>query len=438
MSMQPKGRIVSVYALAWLACFATQRGAAQSQSGAATEQAAATFMATATEEAVQASDRPSLQIYGFSDFAVNTVLRDGTEAIEGYFGESPGFSIGNLNVYLDADLKDGFRSLAEVRFSYMPNGAPDLTTGQRQSTLASDYTLFGQTSAWGGVVIERAWVEYQAHPLLTLRAGQWLTPVGIWNVDHGSPTIIPALKPYVITANMFPIRQTGFELYGSQLLGASTVVGYHLTLSNGRGNVDSYLDFDRNKALGLRLYVTSHVLGELTVGISGFMGRSTDSNRIQATIRDHDAKLSAAIASQYDELTYAADVLWKVSNLHVQLELIGNQGVYTEGGRPRASLSDGVGLVPDFERWGGYALFAYRLPWLTLMPFVDVEYVADGNAATGGPASSGRIVAFSGGLNVRPGSSVVLKAQYYHGIVKNQGSKAASWDNVAATIAWSF
>jgi hypothetical protein len=72
------------------------------------------------------------------------------------------------------------------------------------------------------------------------------------------------------------------------------------------------------------------------------------------------------------------------------------------------------------------------------MPFVDLEYVADGNAVTGGPASSGRVYAGSVGLNVRPGSSVVLKLQYYHGVVKNRGSSTQSFDTLAGTIAWSF
>jgi hypothetical protein len=390
------------------------------------------------QQVIDARENPALRLYGFADFGVTTMLRDGTRAIEGYFGASPRFAVGNLNVYLEADLADGFRSLAELRFTYLPNGAPDLSTGMRTSTLASDYTQFGQSVAWGGVVIERVFLEYEFHPLLTLRAGQWLTPVGVWNVDHGSPTIIPAMRPYVITANLFPLRQTGFEVYGSQLFGRSLTVGYNFTLSNGRGNVDSYLDFDHNKALGLRVYATSRALGKLTLGGSVYYGRSTTSNRIVATLSGGNAGLEADIASQYDELAYAGDLQWRLAELRVQVEVFGNQGVYTARGRPRAPVSEGNGLVPDFARWGGYALIAYSLPWLTLMPFIDLEYVADGNAVTAGPASSGRVYAASGGLNLRPGSSVVLKVQYYHGVVKNRGSSTQSFDTLAGTVAWSF
>lgn len=410
-----------------------QPTAAEEEAGAASH-----IMDATVQDVIDAGKEPALRLYGFADFGTNWILRDGTRAIEGYFGEAPSFSVGNLNVYLEADLADGFRSLAEVRFTYLPNGSPDLSTGMRASTLASDYTQFGQSVAWGGVVIERVFVEYEAHPLLTFRAGQWLTPVGIWNVDHGSPTIIPAMRPYVITANMFPLRQTGIEIYGSQLFGQSLTLGYHVTLSNGRGNVDTYADFDSNKALGLRLFATLRAIGKLTLGTSLYYGRSTDSNQIMPTIADGNRGLAAKIASQYDELAYAADLQWRLAELRFQLEVFGNQGVYTAGGRPRAPLSEGTGLVPDFTRWGGYMLVGYALPWLTLMPFVDLEYIADGNAVTGGPASSGRVYAASGGLNMRPGSSVVLKLQYYHGVVKNRGSSAQSFDTVAGTIAWSF
>lgn len=81
-----------------------------------------------------------------------------------------------------------------------------------------------RSSALGRIQIERAWLEYSAHSLLTIRAGQGLTPVGIWNVDRGTPTIIPPSRPYVIGIGMFPTRQTGFELYGSYLLDESRPV----------------------------------------------------------------------------------------------------------------------------------------------------------------------------------------------------------------------
>ncbi|MET0340460.1 MAG: hypothetical protein ABW252_05630 [Polyangiales bacterium] len=392
---------------------------------------------TATAETLERSTSPSLSIYGFADFSVSTVVRDTGHTIEGYFGETPAFSVGNFNVYAAADLTRGFKSLAEVRFTFLPNGAPDLGTGLRTSTAASDYTQLSQPTRWGGVLIERIWLEYQILASLSIRVGHWLTPVGIWNVDHGSPTILTAFRPYVVGANLFPVRQTGFELHGSHLFGETTL-GYHLTLSNGRGNAETYADFDKNKAIGGRLYVSFEALGTLTLGVSAYYGRNTESDRIDVKGARGAYRLSPAISAQYDELAYAGDLLFKLAGLHVQLEVIATEGAYTERGRPRAPVIDGAGLVPDFRRWGGYLLIGYRLPWIGLMPLIDIEYMADGEAVTGGPASAGEILAVGGGFNLRPTPQVALKLGVYHGNVKGAGVPSAKFDSLTASVAWSF
>lgn len=383
--------------------------------------------------APEAAPVPSLSVYGFADFSVHAQSERSlpTELA----GNSPNFFVGNLNVYLRGDLTRGWKSLAEVRFTYLPNGriTRELT---RESTAASDYAEFYAPIRLGGLSIQRAWLEYTAHPLLTVRAGQWLTPIGVWNVDHGTPTIIPAVRPYIIGAGMFPQSQTGFEVYGSQFFG-DTTLGYHVTLSSGRGNVSDYADMDKNKALGARAFATFNQVGTLTLGGSLYFGRSTDA----------DIHLNAGapmpfaqdILSQYDEFVYAFDLLWKYSGFHLQSEFIHQSIAYTDAGRPPPGIPIYPGtLMPDDQVWGLYVLLAYELPWLPLMPFVLFDYSDLGSM----PFLTGVLDmqdVYGFGLNYRPVETVTIKGQYNQGKIHPlAGEPAGNLRIFRLTAAWSF
>jgi len=394
--------------------------------------ALAQLEAEATEAA--GASGPTFQVYGFADFTTRFLTRDdiGFKEIGAHSGT---MAIGNLNLYGAADLTHGWRSLFEVRFLYSPNGVLDFNTLQRTTTAVPDPADDLRPLYWGGIEIQRAYLEYNAHSLLTIRVGEFLTPYGIWNVDHGSPTIIPAAKPYPIGEHLFPDHQTGVEVFGSAPLG-DTSLGYHLTLSNGRGSSANYQDLDNNKAIGGRLLFTSHPAGTLTVGVSGYYGRSTESGaRIDGTALKQD------ITVQFDEFSYGADLLWQWEGLHLQGEIMGNDVKYTDEGRPAPAFlgpSTVVGLVPDHRRFGYYGLVGYRLPWLTLMPFLLGEYTDSGlKVGTGGsfPGGGG---ALSFGLNVRPIPTVALKAQFRHIFFVNEGTPASYLDDVLLSAAWSF
>ncbi len=405
----------------------------------AAETAAATAAAAEDDSAVNeqlvadaagkaSGDEYKLDIYGFADFTYTHLLNK-------FYSGPPynSFAVGNLNVYLASDLGSKFHSLAEVRFTYLPNGStafgPTGTT-TRTDTTVGDYADIGRPVRWGGIVIERAWLEYAAHPLLNIRAGHWLTPYGIWNVDHGSPTIIGVQRPYIVGDQLLPQSQTGLELYGKHDFSAFEL-GYHLTLSNGRGPIDTYQDLNNNKAIGGRLFMHADTpAGSVTLGGSFYTGRYTD--RVQQLVINPDGTGAFAfpITQDYHEVSYAADLKWEYAGALVQSEFILNQIRYND---PRPPLLGGTGFVPDTQRWGVYGLAGYRFDFLGTMPYAELEYYDSG------PALLGKSADVIGGLNIRPTGRVVLKAQYIYAWFPGSNLPPDSHYNVLNfQAAWSF
>src|SRR5262245_26836823 len=141
-------------------------------------------------QALGAFGRP-LQIYGFADFSYFVPFYARDSFLSSTLWPNQQFMVGNFNVYLAKEISARLRSLGEVRFTYMPNGTidPNLPTG-RVSTEAQDAADAYHVQRWGAIIIERLQIDYDLLPTLTVRAGQFLTPYGIWNVDHGTPTLI--------------------------------------------------------------------------------------------------------------------------------------------------------------------------------------------------------------------------------------------------------
>lgn len=348
-----------------------------------------------------------LQLYGFTDFTFSQPLAE-----QSFLSPYSTFWVGNFNLYIGSELGRNWRTLAEVRFTYLPHGQPPYTdtTQPRADTHVGDYADYDRPIRWGGIEIERAWLEYTLNNWLSIRAGQWLTPYGIWNVDHGSPVIVGVVRPYVVGDALFPERQTGIQLHGGTQLG-STQLGYHLTVSNGRGPIDSYRDLDKNKALGWRLFMRNESsIGNISLGFSGYWGRFTDS--LQEFVPDGEGfKLSYDVQTQFDELALAGDIKYEIGDYFLQSEVIANHSRFTDEGRPVVpAFAPGAsdGFAPDMNRWGVYGLTGYRTPWLGIMPFAGAEYYRFGTSYF--PLTAAWYV----GLNVRPIPRVVLKAQYTH------------------------
>jgi hypothetical protein len=379
---------------------------------------------------------PVLDVYGFADFTFVKLFLPEDSRWRGQLNPHSSMGIGNLNLYLRGNLAERIRSLIEVRFLYLPNGASSVgPTGvvTQVNTTVGDPVETGRNLRWGGIQIERAHVEYEAHELLVIRAGQFLTPYGIWNVDHGAPAIISARRPFVVTAALFPEQQTGIELLG-RLVAPVVTVGYHLTLSNGRGPATEYLDQDANKALGGRLFLTTFRKGELTAGTSLYHGGFSDHER-RWTLDAAGVQTQIVTPRENGTDTAVAfDLRWIFRSLHLQAEVITRYRRFDDDARPRAAAAY-ESYLPDNNRFGGYVLVGYRTPWFGVMPYVLAERM---HFSTGNIPNAAAVYA---GLNLRPDPALVLKVEYFHAWFPDATRLSFGQDPInglTLQVAWAF
>ncbi len=157
---------------------------------------------------------PQLRVYGFADVGLQRawggLFQSGLS-----LSNATNFVLGNVNIYFDATPFKNWRFLTEVRFTNFPDGTESsaLTSGNfaRANTGVFDYTSPTGgfvTVRWAGIVLERAHVDWTPSDAFNIRSGYFLTPYGVWNVDHGSPTRIMLRPPFFVSLEYFPERRT--------------------------------------------------------------------------------------------------------------------------------------------------------------------------------------------------------------------------------------
>lgn len=379
----------------------------------------------------------ALKIYGFGDVGFRQMLVPKDSPWLAYLNRHPSLFVGHLNFYFDSQLAERWRALAEVRFTYLPQGGWRTQSDgsiDHNDTRRADYTDFTRDRAVGGLMIERAVVEYSATSFLSVQAGQFLTPYGIWNVDHGSPVIIGVSPPYIVGARLLPDAQVGLLAHGRVSLIEDLELSYALGVSNGRADLLAYEDLDDNKALTGRLALTYRGLGELTLGATGYAGKTTDNTR-SFYFEGTEPKSREHIDYELDERSLALDLRFIKDDLHFQAEGIVNERKFSERGRP----TQGDGLEPDRRNAGAYALVGYRTPLAGIMPYVKGEYSPDPALQTIGVDQN--VLLFTGGLNYRPVPRVVLKGEYTYGFFPDAKPNTFADNPVAGLdlqIAWAF
>jgi hypothetical protein len=371
--------------------------------------------AAAPEEPV--AEQEKLKIYGFADMGFQYVQIDKRGLLANVYDvNEPDFVLGNVNLYFDAQPVENWRGLVEVRFTNAPQGKITNFGGlggkfTRASTITDDSTGAALNAPlWGGsVVIERAWLEYNKLQALKLRFGNWFSPFGIWNEDHGSPTLISLAWPQFMTQRWMPLRQTGVMVYGNAFAG-SWELGYAATLSNGRQeestlNVDGYLGY------GGRLYARRDT-GDVntTLGVSFFTGKTRD--KTVAVTGVAPITWSTSSTFEYNEYVMGADASLDVGHTRIRAEGVVRRLQYTPGKRELLNqvLQPG-GRAPDKWEHTAYLLVAQQLPWKSLDMFEPYLWAEALQTPT--IIGDGAFVS-SVGLNVHFNPAITWKNQVSH------------------------
>jgi len=385
-------------------------------------------LALAEETAASLSDQLEAQrtfaIYGFFDVSFQKWWVPENVLAGDLLDQEPSFIFGNLNLYFDFKPLQDWRMLAEVRFLLNPVGdtrayeVARLGERYRQvDVTTNDAGSFGESFDYGSIEIERAWLSWGRLEWLQLTVGLLLTPYGIWNIDHGSPTRILATAPPVYVLQLFPERQLGLELHGSTFV-HDVRLEYALTLSNGRGDASNLKDPDWNKALGGRVVAGSTGDWTWQAGLSWYWGDYSEIKRVFVPPRD----IVKETTVRYREAAVGADFSLEVGPFGLQTEVLANWRKYDDDHRPpwvpRGSESfipadqDVLAQAfpgqfrPDLGSWAAIAILSYELPLrhLRLRPFVSATWLdIDDNI------SFDNLIDLTYGLNWRVSGAVVVK-----------------------------
>lgn len=390
----------------------------------ATKRAVADLKAAQEEAAAAAPDVPvaeqeKLKIYGFADMGFQYVHINKQGLLANVYDvNEPDFVLGNVNLYFDAQPVENWRGLVEVRFTNAPQGKITNFGGlggkfQRASTFTDDSTGAALNAPlWGGsVVIERAWLEYNRLQPLKLRVGNWFTPFGIWNEDHGSPTLISLAWPQFMTQRWMPLRQTGLMAYGNAFAG-SWELGYAATLSNGRQE-ESTLNIDGYLGYGGRLYARRDT-GDVnsTLGVSFFTGKTRD--KVVAVTGVEPITWDAHSTYEYNEYVMGADASVDIGHTRIRAEGVVRRLKYTPGKRELLNqVLTPTGQAPDKWEHSAYVLVAQQLPWKSLdmfEPYLWAEALQTPTIVGDG------VFMGSVGLNVHFNSAITWKNQLAHAV----------------------
>lgn len=234
------------------------------------------------------------RLYGFADARLMGLFFQSDESSIYWTANAEGwqFRLEHVNLYGDWRPNNNIRFLTEVGFHWQPHGfmvekGPIglILNPANPDSMKDTATYQNETIAFSpdgdqpqaSVTIQRGWVDLLLNQYANIRAGKYLTPVGIWNVDHGSPVLITVRQPYMVSLiPVFPRDQFGLMFHGGAYLGDADL-NYKLFL--GRPQSDSstpMIESPKDISVGLNVKTVLPVLSHLEIGATLYTGMVKD------------------------------------------------------------------------------------------------------------------------------------------------------------------
>lgn len=292
-------------------------------------------------DAMQIETRDMLSVYGFFDVTfLKSFFKQKNSLLKTQHPPYSTFMMNNINLFFKSELTQSLEVLLETGLSFAPLGhekhlesygiidgkhVPGILGELDKSYERVDTSVPGGIASrsirYGSISIVRAYLDWKPLDALNFRIGQYLTPYGIWNEDHASTVLLTVFYPHVMNWDLLPETQLGLQMYGSVFPADSLKLDYAVTFSNGRGPIDTVMDLDENKAVGLRAKGTwSHGDWKIALGGYGYYGKYTDLERraeiyLNADLTPDETSGSALGSRLYTTKKYKERVL--VSDLSI-------------------------------------------------------------------------------------------------------------------------
>jgi hypothetical protein len=352
-------------------------------------------------------DQP-LRIYGFADIGLRKIFPAKDPFIRALTAQPLTFELGNVNLYFDAQPIQDWRALIETRLTTYPHGAETVDANGR--FVRTDTRTFDTNSPsgrnrviWSGIVLERAQIEHTITDLFNVRVGYFLTPYGIWNVDHGTPTLISLVLPAAQVEEAIPARQLGAQIYGS-IFSGPWELGYSAYISNGRA--PWLVDISDNKAFGGRLTAKTGETRPLQLGLSGYYGDSGDNTKQLDLSNPDQIGITVTKRYHYREWALGADLSLDIGGFRLRTEGVVRRLKYDDGLHEPISFGAPGTFEPNRHQYYWYGIFAYRIGDFEPYAYTEVRYITPRDAEYNFTYQP------SLGLNVYLSSVSQLKAQY--------------------------